>query len=45
MMSIASTISNQFCPSFWQPQFMGPQPNPTTVQQFQQSQPARPPFQ
>jgi hypothetical protein len=45
MMSIASTISDQFRPSFWQPQFMGPQPNPTTVQQFQQSQPARQPFQ
>jgi hypothetical protein len=40
MMSVATTMSNQFRPRFWQPQFMGPQPNPATVQQFQKSQPA-----
>jgi hypothetical protein len=34
MMSIASTTLNQFRSSFWQPQFVGPQPNPVTVQQF-----------
>jgi hypothetical protein len=32
IMSIASTMPNQLRPSFWQPQFMGPQPNPITVQ-------------
>jgi hypothetical protein len=32
MMNIASTMLNQFRPSFWQPQFMGSQPNPVTVQ-------------
>jgi hypothetical protein len=31
MMNIAPTMPNQFRPSFWQPQFMGPQPNPVTV--------------
>jgi hypothetical protein len=33
-MNITSTMPNQFRPSFWQPQFMGPQPNPVRVQQF-----------
>jgi hypothetical protein len=45
MMNIASTMSNQFRPSLWQPQFMGPQPNLVTVQQFQQSQPSWQPSQ
>jgi hypothetical protein len=40
MMNIASTMPNQFHPSFWQPQFMGSQPNPVIVQQFQQPQPS-----
>jgi hypothetical protein len=34
MMSIASTMLNQLCPSFWQSQFMNSQPNPITTQQF-----------
>jgi hypothetical protein len=38
MMSIASTMSNQLRLNFWQPQFMNSQPNPVTVQQFQQPQ-------
>jgi hypothetical protein len=45
MMSVDSTTPNQFCPSFWQPQFMGSQPNPVTVQQFQQPQPSWQPSQ
>jgi hypothetical protein len=40
MMNIASTMPNQFRPSFWQSQFMGSQPNPVTMQQFQQPQPS-----
>jgi hypothetical protein len=44
-MNIASTMSNQFRPSFWQPQFMSSQPNPVTVQQFQQPQPSWQPSQ
>jgi hypothetical protein len=34
MMNIASTMPNQFRPSFWQSQFMCPQPNPVIGQQF-----------
>jgi hypothetical protein len=40
LMSTASTMSNQLCSSFWQPQFMKSQPNPVIVQQFQQPQPS-----
>jgi hypothetical protein len=36
MMSIASTMANELRPSFWQPQFVNSQPNPVTIQQFQQ---------
>jgi hypothetical protein len=32
MMNIASTMPNQFRPSFWQLQFMGSQLNPVTIQ-------------
>jgi hypothetical protein len=35
---IASTMPNQFRPNFWQPQLMGPQPSPISIQQFQQAQ-------
>jgi hypothetical protein len=45
MMSIASTMPNQLRPSFWQPQFMNFQPNPVTLQQFQQPQPSWQPSQ
>jgi hypothetical protein len=38
MMSIASTMSNQFRSNFWQRQYVSHQPNPVTVQQFQQAQ-------
>jgi hypothetical protein len=40
MMSIASIVPNQLHPSFWQPHFVNSQPNPVTVQQFQQPQPS-----
>jgi hypothetical protein len=36
MMSIASSMPNQLHQNFWQPQFMNSQPNPVTMQQFQQ---------
>jgi hypothetical protein len=45
MMSIASTMPNQLRPSFWQPQFVNSQPNPVTMQQFQQPQPSWQPSQ
>jgi hypothetical protein len=38
MMSIATTMPNQFHQNFWQPQLMGPQPSPIPVQQFQHAQ-------
>jgi hypothetical protein len=38
LMSIASSMPNQFHPNFWQPQFMNSQPSPVAVQQFQQPQ-------
>jgi hypothetical protein len=40
MMIIASSMTNQLCPNFWQLQFMNSQPNPVTIQQFQQPQPS-----
>jgi hypothetical protein len=45
MMSIASTMPNQLRQSFWQPQFMNSQPNPVTMQQFQEPQPSWQPSQ
>jgi hypothetical protein len=38
MMSITSMMLDQFRPNFWQPQFMGPQSNLVSIQQFQQAQ-------
>jgi hypothetical protein len=38
LMSIASSMPNQFHPNFWQPQFMNSQPGPVTMQQFSQPQ-------
>jgi hypothetical protein len=45
MMSIASSMLNQLRLNFWQPNFMNSQPNPVTIQQFQQSQPSWQPSQ
>jgi hypothetical protein len=45
MMSIVSSMPNQLHPNFWQPQFMNSQPNPVTMQQFQQPQPSWQPSQ
>jgi hypothetical protein len=38
MMSIASTMPNQFRPDFWQPQFMNPQQSSIPIQQLQHTQ-------
>jgi hypothetical protein len=38
LMSIASSMPNQFHPNFWQPQYMNFQPGPVTMQQFSQPQ-------
>jgi hypothetical protein len=38
LMSIASSMPNQFHPNFWQPQFMNSQPGPVAMQQFPQPQ-------
>jgi hypothetical protein len=38
LMSIASSMPNEFRPNFWQPQFMNSQPSPVAMQQFQQPQ-------
>jgi hypothetical protein len=45
MMSIASSMANQLCTSFWQPQFVNSQPCPVTMQQFQQPKPSWQPSQ
>jgi hypothetical protein len=38
LMSIASSMLNQFRPNVWQPQFKNSQPSPVAMQQFQQPQ-------
>jgi hypothetical protein len=38
LMSIASSMPNQFRPNLWQPQFMNSQPSPVAIQQFSQPQ-------